>query len=306
MVESIIDPDLPISADGTVYHLACTGKQLADKFILVGDPGRVSTVAQHFDANSIEFRGNHREIHIITGKFQGVRISVISTGMGTDNMEIILNEIHALKEYNSQTKKWLSEEERQPSKIHLIRVGTSGSPLPTIQVGTLGITKHALGLDNTCRYYSNPKPSPASVIELEKFANSTELGKIGTYASMAHPEVTQALTKAAQDYDYVVGTTVSCSGFYGCQGRAIGQFREHLAIPNIIEILGIIPEIINIEMENSALCFLSDMLGYKAGTVCAIIGRRSGATREFVTPEQAEQSIQNAITVGLNALLALE
>src|SRR3989338_1086512 len=153
-----IDPDLPIASDGTIYHLACTEKQLADKLILVGDPGRVSTVAEHLDPGSIEFSGSHREINIVTGQYKGVRVSLISTGMGTDNMEIIINEIHTLKEYSIQTRKWLSDSERNPSRIHLIRVGTSGSPLPDMPVGTLGITKLALGLDNTCRYYTPPHP----------------------------------------------------------------------------------------------------------------------------------------------------
>lgn len=308
MVKSEIDPDLPITADGMIYHLACTSQQLADKLILVGDPGRVSVIAQHLDSGSIEFSGSHREINIITGKYQGVRISIVSTGMGTDNMEVILNEIHILKEYDAKTKQWLSDQERKPSQIHLIRVGTSGSPLSDIEVGSLGITEHALGLDNTCRFYKNPHPPIASVLELEKKANSTELGQIVAYASKAHPEITASLIKAAQALNtqkYITGTTVSCSGFYGCQGRAVGQFSNLLTIPNIVDILGKIPGVINIEMENSALCFLSHILGYKAGTVCAIIGRRSRGKREFVTQELAEKSIQNAIIVGLNALIGI-
>lgn len=303
MIEALLmntDPDLPISADGKVYHLACTAKQLAEKFILVGDPGRVPTVAECFDPGSIEFDSSHREIRIITGRFQGIRVSVLSTGMGTDNMEIVINEIHALKEHDLS------------SKIHLIRVGTCGSPRPDVNVGALAITQHAIGLDNTCRYYVNPHEPIASVVELANIVNATKIGHIGVYTSMAHPEVTSALVDMAQTFhkqEYVVGITASASGFYGCQGRAIGRFRGLLVVENMVDELGAIRLgdecVVNIEMENSALCFLSHVLGYKAGTICVIIAKRSGDVHEFVAPEIAKECIRNAIMIALNALIAI-
>ncbi|CUG90896.1 nucleoside phosphorylase, putative [Bodo saltans] len=323
------DPDLPMTPDGVIYHLACKSSQLADKIVLVGDPGRVEVVAAQFDKNSITFRGSHREINIITGKYKGTPVSCLSTGMGTDNVEIVINEIHALKEYNITTHTWLSNKERKPGAVHLIRIGTCGSPRDDVSVGTLAVSNHAIGMDNTCRYYQEPEANKAaSVKALAKAANATQLGSVGVYATKAHQDVVDAIVnsveahnkskKAAADKQaYVVGTTASGSGFYGCQGRAVGQFRGRLTVPDLVDELGSIrfpvgsgknaqvEKVVNIEMENSALCYLSNALGYKAGTVCAIIARRAGALREFATPEVAKRTLANAIVIALDALVTV-
>lgn len=326
-----VDPDLPMTPDGVIYHLACKKADIADKFILVGDPGRVPIVAERFDKGSIEFSGCHREINVITGKYKGVRVTVFSTGMGTDNVEICINEVHALKEYCYATNKWLSDKDRPVGKIALIRVGTCGSPVANVAVGSLAITRHGIGMDNTCRYYQNPNPQTFGERNLEKAANLTALGKVGVYATSAHPDVTAAIAASCDAFNaegakknkdfapqkYIVGTTASGSGFYGCQGRAVGKFRGHLTCPNLVDDLGGITfrtseadkkateRVVNLEMENSALCFLSNCLGYKAGTVCCIVAARSGESRDFATPEVAANGIKNAITIALNALLAL-
>ena len=320
-----VDPDLPITPEGSVYHLACTSANLADKFILVGDPGRVPVVAERFEKGSIEFNGSHREIRIMTGKYKGVRVTVLSTGMGTDNVEIVMNEIHALKEYDVTSGKWLSDKQRPAGKIHLIRVGTCGCPRPDVDVGTLAITRHGIGMDNTCRYYVSPYKQSASEIALCKIANATALGKVGVYTTCAHPDVTSAIVHSAEEFNkankkaqqkFIVGTTASGSGFYGCQGRAVGRFRGHLAVPNLVDELGGIsfpsggPKgekeiVVNIEMENSAVCFLSNCLDYKAGTVCAVVARRAGEMREFATPEVAAAALKNGITIALDALISL-
>jgi uridine phosphorylase len=319
-----------MTPDGVIYHLACKSSQLADKVILVGDPGRVEVVAAQFDKNSITFRGSHREINIITGKYKGTPVSCLSTGMGTDNVEIVINEIHALKEYNITNHTWLSDKQRKPGTIHLIRIGTCGSPRDDVSVGTLAVSNHAIGMDNTCRYYQEPAANnAASVKALAKAANATQLGNVGVYATKAHQDVVDAIVnsveahnkskKAAADKQaYVVGTTASGSGFYGCQGRAVGQFRGRLTVPDLVDELGSIrfpvsgtgknvqfEKVVNIEMENSALCYLSNALGYKAGTVCAIIARRAGALREFATPEVAKRTLANAIIIALDALVAV-
>lgn len=307
-----VEPDLPIDANGVIYHLACKRADLSDRILLVGDPGRVPVVAAHFDANSITFDGTHREIRIMTGAFHGRRVTVLSTGMGTDNVEIVINEIHALFELNTATMKWAD----QPADVVMIRVGTCGSPLAGVIPGTLAITKHALGMDNTCRYYVDHSGLGKS---LRDEAMKTPLGGIGVYGSQAHPAVTAAIDAAAArvapSRPRVIGATASGSGFYGCQGRVVGRFANHVAIPNLVDVLGSIRfddgegaahgRVVNIEMENSAICCLSSILGYRAGTVCVIVAARTGETRSFIDPSEAKVAIEQAIDVGLEALVSL-
>jgi uridine phosphorylase len=312
-----------VTPDGVVYHLACKATDIADKFILVGDPGRVPVVAERFDKGSVSFDGTHREIRVMTGTYKGTPVTVLSTGMGTDNVEIVINEIHALKEYNVQTGEWLSDKERPAGKIHLIRVGTCGCPRADVAVGTLAITQHGLGMDNTCQYYVSPYKPTTSETNLLKAATATGLGKVGVYTTCAHADVTAALVAAAAAFNNanssapqptIVGTTASGSGFYGCQGRAVGRFRGRLAVPNLVDDLGGISfkstggrqeTVVNIEMENSAVCFLSKCLDYKAGTVCAIVARRAGELREFAAPAVAAAALRNGITIALEALISL-
>eukprot|EP00672_Neobodo_designis_P006898 CAMPEP_0174863260 /NCGR_PEP_ID=MMETSP1114-20130205/55849_1 /TAXON_ID=312471 /ORGANISM="Neobodo designis, Strain CCAP 1951/1" /LENGTH=372 /DNA_ID=CAMNT_0016098325 /DNA_START=26 /DNA_END=1144 /DNA_ORIENTATION=+ len=325
---SAVDPEVPLDPkSGNAYHVACTGADIGDHFILVGDPGRVPIVAERFDKGSVTFKTQHREIAIITGSYKGTRVTVLSTGMGTDNCEIVLNELHTLKEYGRKTNTWAAK----PAPLKLIRVGTCGSPASGMKVGTLAVTRHAIGMDNTCRYYRAPKGAhPASVAELEKAANASPLGAVGVYCSMAAPAITKAIVEAHGKNkavkgrrDVAVGTTASGSGFYGCQGRAVGRFRGTLAVPNLVDDLGALrlplktaadkaavggaaeERVVNIEMENSAICYLSRILGYEAGTVCAVIAARAGETRAFATKDEAAAAIADAITVALDALVSV-
>ena len=319
-----MDPDLPIDCEtGIVYHLACTRKDLADRFIFVGDPARVEVVAARFDAGSIIFSGSHREIAITTGTYKGVPVTCLSTGMGTDNVEIVINEIHALKEYDVATRQWMSEEESKvaASKVRIIRVGTCGSPQKDAVCGQLAITRHCIGMDNTCRYYTIPAADAAGAA-LSKIVNEegpfSRVG--GAYTTNAHPDITKALVTTAEALEskrkIAVGITATGSGFYGCQGRVVGRFKNHVSIPNLVDFLGTVslpiegeqvPEqVVNIEMETSAVCCLSNMLGYKAGTVCAVLAKRAGDVVEFATPEEGKAAINDAINVGLDAVVSME
>lgn len=306
-----VDPDLPINADGKVYHLACTGAELADRIILVGDPGRVPIVAQRFDKGSLRFENTHREICVMTGTYQGTPVTCLSTGMGTDNVEIVINEIHALKEFDLEKREWRAE----VPDVRMIRVGTCGSPNPSLGIGTLAVTRHAIGMDNTCQYYREKAPAAPSAAKLAEVVNATPLGKVGVYTSKAHPDITAALVAAADKAGakHAVGTTASGSGFYGCQGRVVGRFAGHVTIPSLVDVLGGVrlpledgseERVVNIEMENSAICYLSNILGYKAGTVCAIIAARAGDERCFATPEQSAAAVSSAIDVALAAIVA--
>eukprot|EP00796_Vickermania_ingenoplastis_P009543 gene9544-6700_t len=324
-----VDPDLPISPDGTTYHLTATSKDLADRIILVGDPGRVKMVAGYLDKGSITFESSHREINIATGTYKGERVSVVSTGMGTDNVEIVVNEIHVLKEYNVQERKWrprTGADAFQPSRVKVIRVGTCGTPREDVPIASLAITRYGIGMDNTCQYYLPPAVNASADVKavFNAVKEKTTLGKhIQFYATKAAPSITQGLVDACEAFNlknpmapqpYYVGTTCSGSGFYGCQGRAVGQFVGQLRVPDLMQELGALSfpvsegeeKVANLEMENSSLCYLSNLLGYEAGTVCAVVARRSANNRAFATPEETSVALGNAITVALDTLAAID
>ncbi|CAJ1018605.1 putative Phosphorylase superfamily [Leishmania utingensis] len=326
-----VDPDLPLSPEGITFHVACASKHLADRIIFVGDPGRVKTVGAYLDTGSITYEASHREINIITGSYHGVPVTVLSTGMGTDNIEIMMNEVHILKEYDPKKRRWRAragdaladplETSFDPSKVKLIRVGTCGTPNEEVQVGCLAITQYAIGMDNTCQYYDAPAVnSTADVQEVLAKVQTTSLGKVQVYATKAAPAITQGLVdactalnskaNASEQQRYYVGATCSASGFYGCQGRSVGRFRGHLTAPNLTEELGDLcfnvsegeQRVVNIEMESSALCYLSNLLGYQAGAVCVVVAQRSRSGRAFTTPQQLAKALSNAITVALETL----
>ncbi|KAG5510331.1 hypothetical protein JKF63_07659 [Porcisia hertigi] len=326
-----VDPDLPITPEGFTYHIACKSEDMADRIILVGDPGRVKVVGTYLDPGSIVYSASHREINIITGKYNDVPVTVLSTGMGTDNIEIVMNEVHILKEYNMQKRRWRTrigetpadplEAPFDPSSVKLIRVGTCGTPNEEVQVGCLAITQYAIGMDNTCQYYDNPAVNhTADVQEVLAKIEQTSLGRVRVYATKATPAITKDLVDACEALNgkvdaseqqrYYVGATCSGSGFYGCQGRSVGRFKGHLTIPHLTEELGDLrfnvseneQRVANIEMENSALCYLSNLLGYQAGTVCVVIARRSRTGRSFATSDQAAKGLSNAIKIALEAL----
>jgi uridine phosphorylase len=321
------DPNLPMDPDtGKIYHLDCNRDELADRILLVGDPGRVPVVSKLFDIGSITFDNTHREIRIITGAYKGVPVSVLSTGMGTDNIEICVNEIHALKERDYHTGQWAPLPAGR--QVVMIRVGTCGSPQLDAEVGMLAITDHTIGLDNTCAYYVRPDAVSAahpSIARLEALlrAGPESLGAVvgGVYAARADPSVVRAIEGAAAAHcparKRLTGITASSSGFYACQGRPVGRFVRKA--PDLVEKLASIkldlaPEesvstaattevVSNIEMECSALTFLAGALGYKAGAVCAVVAKRNGSDAAFA--ESISDSIADAIRVGMDALVAV-
>jgi uridine phosphorylase len=326
-----VDPDLPLTPEGLTYHVTCTAEHLADRIILVGDPGRVKMVGTYLDKDSIRYEASHREINVITGAYHGVPVTVLSTGMGTDNVEIVMNEVHILKEYDVSNRRWRtrigetptdpSETLFDPSRVKLIRVGTCGSPNEEVAVGCLAITQYAIGMDNTCQYYEAPPVNHTpDVQEVLKKVQATSLDKVQIYATKAAPAITSGLVESckrlnstlpeAEHQAYYVGTTCSGSGFYGCQGRSVGRFRGHLTVPHLTNELGQlrfhvsegVQRVSNIEMESSALCYLSNFLGYQAGAVCVVVAGRSHTHHAFATPEQTSKALSNAITIALETV----
>ena len=260
------ESELIINPDGSVFHLHLKPEHLADKVILVGDPGRVSLVASHFD--KIEEEVASREFRTITGFYKNKRITVQSTGIGCDNIDIVMNELDALAniDFNSRTEK---EKHRT---LTIVRLGTCGGLQPNTPVGTFIASVKSIGFDGLLNYYAG-RDNVCDLKLEEAFKKHMQWNpqKGAPYVAIADSEL---IDQIAQD-DMVRGYTIACGGFYGPQGRVL---RIELADPNqnekieSFEYNGI--KICNFEMESSALAGLSSLLGHRAMTCCMVIANR--------------------------------
>lgn len=260
--------ELIINEDGSVFHLHVRPEQLADKVILVGDPGRVPVVAAHFDTQECDIQS--REFRTITGTYQGKRITVVSTGIGCDNIDIVVNELDALANIDFQTR----EEKENLRKLELVRIGTCGGLQPNTPTGTYICSEKSIGFDGLLNFYAGRNAVcdlPLERALLNHLGWSGNLCAPAPYAVSAAPEL---VARIGAD-DMVRGITVACGGFFGPQGR---QLRIPLADPHqnqkieSFEYEG--KRITNFEMESSALAGLSLLLGHKAVTVCMVIANR--------------------------------
>lgn len=264
----IIPPsELIINEDGSVFHLHIKPEHLADTVVLVGDPARVSMVASYFDEGSVECDIQSREFHTITGKYKGKRITCVSHGIGTDNIDIVLTELDALAniDFSSRTEKL------QKKSLTLVRIGTSGGLQPFCPVGSYVVARRSIGFDGLLNFYELPE----GVIDLDferEFCKHT-----GWSERLASPYVVSADEELVSRVGegMVMGVTISAPGFYGPQGRCV---RIPLADPNLNEKIMSFDyngeKITNFEMESSALAGLAKLLGHKAMTVCCIIAGR--------------------------------
>ena len=266
MEENYFAPsELIINEDGSIFHLHLKPQELADKVILVGDPGRVALVASHFDG--VECEANNREFRTITGNFKKKRITIVSTGIGCDNIDIVLNELDALANINFETRK----ENAKLRPLTLVRIGTCGGLQPNTPIGTFIASKKSIGFDGLLNYYANrDKLDIAFEKEFKKQVNwNPQLGN--PYVADANKEL---LEQIAQD-DMVRGVTIACGGFFGPQGR---RLRIPLADPQLNEKIVKFEynryKITNFEMESSALAGLAQHMGHKAVTCCMVIANR--------------------------------
>jgi uridine phosphorylase len=264
----VIPPsELIINEDGSVFHLHIKPEHLADTVVLVGDPARVSMVASYFDEGSVECDIQSREFHTITGKYKGKRITCVSHGIGTDNIDIVLTELDALAniDFSSRTEK------PHKKSLTLVRIGTSGGLQPFCPVGSYVVARRSIGFDGLLNFYELPE----GVIDLDferEFCKHT-----GWSERLASPYVVSAdeglVSRVGEGM--VMGVTISAPGFYGPQGRCV---RIPLADPNLNEKIMSFDyngeKITNFEMESSALAGLAKLLGHKAMTVCCIIAGR--------------------------------
>ena len=258
--------ELIINEDGSIFHLHLKPEQLADNVILVGDPGRVALVASYFDSQ--EFSVSSREFNTITGSYKGKRITVLSTGIGTDNIDIVVNELDALANIDLTTR----TEKSEFRQLNLIRIGTSGGMQPEIPLGSFLISEKSIGFDGMLNFYAGRD----AVCDLEF---EEELKKqLQWNPQFCAPYVVDSdagLVNQIGKDDMLRGVTISANGFYGPQGRVL---RIDLAEPELNDRIEDFSyknyKITNYEMEGSAIAGLARLMGHRAMTVCCIIANR--------------------------------
>ena len=266
MPKFFAESELIINGDGSIFHLHVKPEQLADKVILVGDPGRVSLVASHFDSKECDIES--REFHTITGTYHGKRISVVSTGIGCDNIDIVLNELDALANIDFKTR----TEKEQLRQLTLVRIGTCGGLQEYTPVGTFIASEKSIGFDGLLNFYSGRNDVCDLPFE-EAFKQHMQWNPqlCAPYVIDADKET---LERIAGD-EMVRGVTIACGGFFGPQGR---ELRIPLADPKQNEKVESFEyngyRITNFEMESSALAGLARLRGHKAVTCCMVIANR--------------------------------
>ena len=266
--EQFHESELIINPDGSIFHLHLKPEQLADKIILVGDPGRVPLVAQHFETKECDVQS--REFRTITGTYQGKRISVLSTGIGCDNIDIVMNELDALANIDFKTRTI------KPNlrTLEIVRLGTCGGLQPNTPEGTFVASEISIGFDGLPNFYAGrdevcDKELEAACLKQQKWHGWQCIAR--PYAVHADAELTDRIAST----DMVRGITVACGGLYGPQGRRLRLPLADAEANNKImsfEYNG--HRITNFEMESSALAGLSLLLGHKATTCCMVIANR--------------------------------
>lgn len=260
------ESELVINQDGSIFHLHLFPEDIADDIILVGDPGRVETVASFFD--DIELKKQNREFCTITGTYNKKRITVISTGIGTDNIDIVVNELDAIANINLKTR----TKNKEHRTLNFIRIGTSGSLQKDVSVDSFLMSVRSIGFDGLLNFYANR--NSISDLEFEE-AFKKHVNWNNLLPSPYVVDASEELVNKLASKNITKGITISAPGFYGPQGR---QLRLPIIDVNINDKIEAFEfknqKITNYEMESSAIFGLSKLLGHKAVTICAIIANR--------------------------------
>lgn len=264
MKKTIPASELPLQSDGAIYHLNLHPEELADNVVLVGDPGRVAMISGMFD--TVDVRKQNRELITHTGTYKGKRVSVISTGMGTDNIDIVLNELDAVANIDLATRT-LHDGHRA---LNLVRIGTSGALNPDIECGGFVASAFGLGIDGVLRYYDTGDLIREDLVEA--FVQHT-----GWSSRLPYPYCMPAspvlLDRVA--FDMAKGITISAPGFFGPQGREVRAKLKYPELNRKIETFDFQGnKVTNMEMECSAIYGLGSLLGHHPLTVCLIIANR--------------------------------
>lgn len=282
--------ELIINADGSIFHLHLKPEQIADNVILVGDPGRVELIEKML--TEVEFLVQNREFVSTTGKYNGKRVTVVSTGIGTDNIDIVLNELDALANIDLTTR----EINPVHRTLNFVRIGTSGGLQDFLDVNSFVVSEKAIGFDGLLNFYAN-RDSVSDLAFEQAFCRHTNWNRQLTAPYVV--DCSEKLFRKIHGEETVSGVTISAPGFYGPQGRVL---RLPLADPQLNEKIESFEHesfrITNFEMECSAIYGLSKLLGHEALTVCLIIANRikKDANASY------HQSIETLIELVLNRL----
>lgn len=284
------ESELILNPDGSVYHLNLRPEHIATNFIFVGDQERVDKVTQYFD--SIEFTTQKREFKTTTGLFKGKRISVISTGIGPDNIDIVLNELDALVNIDLKTREFKKEH----TTLNIIRIGTSGSLQKDIPVDSFLLSSHAIDLNGMLHSYQIDKISHPEIEAA--FVKHTNWSSNKSYPLIVSNGNELAI-KIASDKIFQ-GITATAGGFYGPQGRVLRLALQDAELNNKIDSFNFNGNrITNLEMETSAIYGLSKLLGHNAVSMNAIIANRANGTFS----EKPTQIVQKLIEYTLEKLV---
>ena len=287
----MIEPsELPINADGSVFHLHLRPEHIAEKIILVGDQDRVNTVAAHFDDKECDIQS--REFHTITGTYKGKRVSCVSTGIGCDNIDIVMTELDALVNIDLKTR----EEKAGHTALTLVRLGTCGGLQPFTPLGAYIASVKSIGFDGLLNYYAG-RDEVCDIALEEEFHKHMGWSpkKPAPYVANADSELTERIAGK----EMVRGITVACGGFYGPQGRVVRlglQDPEQNQKIESFEHDGM--KICNFEMESSALAGLASLLGHKATTCCMVVANRYAKKMNT----EYKNTIDNLITLVLDRI----
>lgn len=264
-MQRIAESELIINRRGAIYHLNLRPEELAETVITVGDPDRVVQVSRHFD--SIDYKGQHREFITHTGYIGKKRITVTSTGIGPDNIDIVFNELDALVnvDFNTRTIR------PQLTSLNVIRIGTSGSLQKDIPVDSYLASTHGLGIDNLLNFYRSTQNDEDKQL-LHSFITHTQL-----HTSISYPYITNGAASLLKNFvqDFHHGITVTCPGFYGPQGRVLRLGLSNPALVDRLSDFSFGPHrITNLEMETAAIYGLGKLLGHNCLSLSAIVANR--------------------------------
>ncbi|OGN01429.1 MAG: hypothetical protein A3I26_00070 [Candidatus Yanofskybacteria bacterium RIFCSPLOWO2_02_FULL_43_10] len=300
---------LIIFDDGTLYHIDLKkSDNIPPNILLVGASDRVDLISTHFDKITFQHRNKARpEFYTVTGTYKGVPVAAMSLGIGVGPVDIAVNELHALFEYDHISDSWT----KQTPKINIIRVGTCGTSLPDINAGTFAISNYAIGLDNLGAYYPTARNPQSMEKTIECELLKTKVGAVNpcSYCSKASPLVIDALLRSAVSRGAIFsGITTASPGFFGPEGRQIGRIKtafgpdEFRNIIQSFEVQG--QKIINHEMETSILFRLGyEHLGYNVGAICLVVDNL--ATNEVISSDEACDCMNSCIKIALDALKIL-
>lgn len=305
---------------GRLYHIDLKqADNIPPNILLVGADSRVDEIATQL--NSVQFR--HRsprrsEFYTVCGTYRGIKVAVMSCGIGPDNMAIAINELHALFEYNHKTKEWSAT----PAPLKIIRVGTSGSCLPEVPLGTIVISQFSVGIDNLGSYYPRPdayakKNSTVYAVAktLEKAFLNTVIGRVNplSYVSISSPRMWQTLEEVSRIHKdtpgmILSGTTNASPDFFGAEGRSIGRIKTAFSQEEFIRTIQQFDvggfKILNHEMETSILFRLAnEKLNYLAGAICIVIDNL--ALDDVIEKTFAKKRMKKCIRIALDTMIQL-